>query len=182
MDVDFNGKKIYQWTNKDKILYALALFQFLLAFFGATLILAKISIFLVLIYLGFYILGNFFQAGACTGCPYKGKYCPPIFGVYLGNILSRFLYKHKEFNAKFIHKQGKIAEYILYLVFLFPVYWLFTTKWYLTIIYFLLLLLHLMLFMPTQCEKCSYNERCPGGITWNSCKSLLFQKKLIRTI
>ena len=30
--------------------------------------------------------------------------------------------------------------------------------------------IHLVIFLPTQCEKCSYNEVCPGGVGWAKCK------------
>ncbi len=56
---------------------------------------------------------------------------------------------------------------------LFPVYWIVKTSWYLLPIYLLLIMAHLVLFMPTQCEKCSYNETCPGGLAWQACRAWL---------
>ena len=166
-------KQVYHWTTEDKWKYGISLIPFLIAFLGTAHFIGTISIYLPLIFLGLYLVGNIFQAGACTGCPYRGKYCPPLFGVYLGNILSTVLYRNRKFDMKFIESQAKIAEVVIYGMFLFPVYWLFTLGWYFPVTYFALLLIHLALFMPTQCEKCSYNEICPGGIAWRKCRGVL---------
>ncbi|MEN7982662.1 MAG: hypothetical protein ABFQ65_04395 [Nanoarchaeota archaeon] len=171
-------QQIYRWTIKDKWIYVLAITPFLIAFIGASYLIGTISIYLTLIFFSLYIISNIFQAGACTGCPYRGKYCPPLFGVYLGNILSTIIYKNKKYDLKFIKLHGKIAEIIIYLTFLFPIYWLFSLNWYFVVIYFSLLLTHLILFMPTQCEKCSYNEICPGGIAWKKCKKIKKSKQI----
>jgi hypothetical protein len=170
-------KQVYRWTTKDKWKYGLSLIPFLIAFLGTAYFIGTISIYLTMIFLGLYLAGNIFQAGACTGCPYRGQYCPPLFGVYLGNILSGLLYKNKEFDLKFIKLHGKTAEFVMYGMFLFPVYWLFTLGWYFPVVYLALLLMHLALFMPTQCEKCSYNEICPGGIAWGKCRGVLRLQK-----
>jgi hypothetical protein len=170
-------KEAYHWTTRDKWKYAISLIPFLIAFFGTAYLLGTISVYLSLIFLGLYLIGNVFQAGACTGCPYRGKYCPPIFGVYPGNFLSMVLYKNKRFDIKFVRTHAKIAEFVIYGAFLFPVYWLFTLSWYFPVVYFVLLLLHLALFMPTQCEKCSYNDICPGGIAWGKFRVMLRNQK-----
>jgi len=169
------NKHVYHWTNKDKWIYAFALLPFLAASIWSAYLLGTISIYLSVAFAILYILGNIFQAGACTGCPYRGKYCPPIFGVYLGNILSTVLYKNKEIDMNFINRHAKIAEVIVYITLLFPVYWLFTLSWYYPLIYGALTILHVVLFMPTQCEKCSYNDVCPGGIAWKKCQGFLFR-------
>jgi hypothetical protein len=168
-------KPVYQWTNRDKWKYGVSLIPFLIAFLGTAYLIGTISIYLTVIFFGLYLLGNVFQAGACTGCPYRGQYCPPIFGVYLGNMLSMALYKNKEFDLKFINTQAKIAEFIIVGMFLFPVYWLVTLGWYYPLAYIGLLLVHLALFMPTQCEKCSFNQTCPGGIAWLKCRNVLIK-------
>lgn len=166
-------ESVYQWQTKDKLYYCLSLLPFLLALGGAIYLLWLRSWIPAVILIGLYLLGNVFQAGACTGCPYKGRYCPPIFGVYLGNILSVLLYPRKDVDMAFIGRQAKRAEYVFYITLLFPVYWLFLYGWQYPAAYGLLLGTHLVLFMPTQCEKCSYNHVCPGGIAWTRCKALL---------
>lgn len=159
-------KDSYHWTTQDKWNYALSLIPFVAAFLGSIYLLGTISITLSLVFIILYLIGNIFQAGACTGCPYRGRYCPPVFGVYLGNMLSGILYRHMDFDLKFIETHAKIAEVVIYGAFLFPVYWLFSIEWYYILVYMMLLALHLILFMPNQCEMCSYNEICPGGIIW----------------
>ena len=61
---------------------------------------------------------------------------------------------------------------------LFPIYWVVKTSWWLLPIYLLLIAAHLVLFMPTQCEKCSYNETCPGGIAWRTCSVWLRSREI----
>ena len=109
-------------------------------------------------------------AGACVGCPYQGKYCPALFGVYLGNFLSGILYKDRKFDEKFFKRNAAAGETMVLVLVLFPLYWVFITGWYLVLIYLALIAAHLVIFMPTQCEKCSYNTTCPGGLTWRSCR------------
>lgn len=167
--------KPYQWQTKDKVFYVISLLPFLLAFFGAIYLLWTRAWFLGLIFIGLYLLGNLFQAGACTGCPYKGRYCPPIFGVYLGNMLSVWLYPNKAVDIAFIEKQARLAEIIIYIMLFFPVYWLFSYGIVYLLAYGILIFIHLALFMPSQCEKCSYNEVCPGGIMWQKCRGLFIQ-------
>ena len=163
-------KQVYQWTGRDKLIYALALIPFLFGFVGSAYLISTISLYLAITVLVLYLLTNIVQAGACSGCPYRGKYCPPVFGVYLGNILSTVLYKNKEIDMKFIARQAKIAEVTAYITLLFPLYWLFTLGWYLPLIYAALIGIHLVIFLPTQREKCSYNDVCPGGVGWKKCK------------
>jgi hypothetical protein len=163
----------YRWSTKDKWLYGLSLIPFLVVFIGAAFLLATYSIWLTVLLLFFYVITNLFQAGCCVGCPYRGKYCPALFGVYLGNLLSGVLYPERKFDQKFFNINAAGGEIMVLVVALFPVYWIVKTSWYLLPIYFLLIFAHLVLFMPTQCEKCSYNETCPGGIAWRACRGWL---------
>jgi hypothetical protein len=111
-----------------------------------------------------------------VGCPYRGKYCPALYGVYLGNILSGILYRDRQFETKFFQRNATAGEIMVLVLVLFPLYWVFRTGWYLVPIYLLLVAAHLALFMPTQCEKCSYNTTCPGGQAWQSlCKRMSFR-------
>lgn len=163
----------YQWTARDKWLYALSLIPFLVVFIGALLLLSTYSIWLAILLVVFYLITCVFQAACCIGCPYRGKYCPALFGIYLGNLLSGILYPDREFDQKFFDKNAAAGEIMVLVIALFPIYWVVKTSWWLLPIYLLLIAAHLVLFMPTQCEKCSYNETCPGGITWRSCAAWL---------
>ncbi len=158
---------------RDKILYATSLVPFLIAFFGTLYLLAGLSSFLPAGFLGLYLAGNIFQAGACVGCPYRGRYCPPIFGVYLGNVFSMILYRNRTYEERFFKVNATMAEVLMYATILFPLYWLSKLSWLYAIIYLGLVLVHVVLFMPTQCEKCSYNDTCPGGLTWRKCGKFL---------
>ena len=162
--------QVYKWKRKDKWLYTLSMLPFVAMFFGTAIILSIHSLYLIIIWAGLYILTNFFQAGCCVGCPYRGKYCPAFCGVYLGNILSGVLYKDRQHDDLFFKRNATAGEITLLLWFVFPLYWIFKTGWYLVPIYLLLILFHIALFLPTQCSRCSYNSVCPGGQAWLMCQ------------
>ena len=166
----------YHWTPRDKWLYAFSLVPFLVVFFGAILILSTYSIWLSVLLAVFYLITCVFQAGCCVGCPYRGKYCPALFGIYLGNLLSRILYPRREFDQVFFDRNAAAGEIMVLVIALFPIYWVVRTSWWLLPIYLLLIAAHLVLFMPTQCEKCSFNETCPGGIAWRACAAWLSRR------
>jgi len=159
--------KVYKWTKKDKWLYILSMFPFAVVFVGTAYLLATYSIYLLIILVALYIITNVFQAGCCVGCPYQGKYCPALCGVYLGNLLSSILYKNRQFDPKFFKLNATAGETMVLVLVLYPLYWVFKTGWYLVPIYLTLIAAHFFLFMPTQCEKCSYNTTCPGGLAWH---------------
>jgi hypothetical protein len=165
--------KIHEWTRKDTWLYVLSMIPLAVVFVGTGYLLATYSVYLAFIFVILYILTNIFQAGCCVGCPYQGKYCPALCGVYLGNLLSVIVYKEREFDQKFFKMNARAAEIMVLVLVFFPVYWIYQSGWYLVLIYFALIAAHFILFMPTQCEKCSYNMTCPGGQTWQKCRLLL---------
>jgi hypothetical protein len=163
----------YKWTRHDKGLYVLSMIPFAIVFVGTAYLLATYSIYLLIILIALYIIINIFQAGCCVGCPYQGKYCPALGGVYLANMLSTVLYKNRQFDQKFYNRNATAAEINLLVMAIFPLYWVFKAGWYLVLLYVILLAAHFFLFMPTQCEKCSYNGTCPGGQTWKKCRGWL---------
>lgn len=162
--------KPYKWKRKDKILYAMSMVPFVIVFFGTIYLLSTYSIYLAIIMIGLYLLTNIFQAGCCVGCPYRGSYCPALCGVYLGNFLSGILYRDRKFDEQFFKRNAAAGETMVLVLVLFPLYWVYLTGWYLVPVYLLLIALHFALFMPTQCEKCSYNTTCPGGQAWLNCR------------
>lgn len=166
----------YKWTPKDKWLYMLSMIPFLALIAGTIYVLSSYTILITLIWIFIYLIVNVFQAGCCVGCPYRGKYCPAFVGVYLGNFLSSIIYKNRQFDPEFFKKNAAGGEITLIIFLLYPLYWIFLSKWYFLLIYLALILTHIALFMPKQCSKCSYNEKCPGGKAYQSyCK--LFHKK-----
>jgi hypothetical protein len=146
---------------------------FAVVFFGTAYLLATYAVHLALILVTLYIITNIFQAGCCVGCPYQGKYCPALCGVYLGNLLSNILYKNREFDQTFFRMNANAAEIMVLVLLFYPVYWIYQSGWHLLLIYFGLIAAHFLLFMPTQCEKCTYNATCPGGQTWQKCRRQL---------
>lgn len=171
-----NGKA-YQWTSRDKWLYWLSMVPFLVVFIGALLLLSTYSVWLSFTMMAFYLITCVFQAGCCIGCPYRGKYCPALFGIYFGNVLSTILYPKRDFDQKFFDRNATAGEIMVLVMILLPIYWVVKTSWWLLAVYLLLIAAHLVLFMPTQCEKCSYNETCPGGIAWRACSAWLRTKE-----
>lgn len=156
-------KKIYQWSKRDRLLYALILVPFVAAFIGAAYLLSTVSPYLTFIFVLLYIMVNSFQAGCCVGCPYQGKYCPAVFGIYLANILSVTRYKKRSFEPQFFKISATLAEIALLITLLFPVYWLLALDRYYAVIYIVLMMGHAALFFPFICPRCSYNDTCPGG-------------------
>jgi len=157
----------YEWTRKDKWLYALSMVPFLVVFIGAEYLLSTYSPYLAALFIALYVITNIFQAGCCVGCPYVGRYCPALCGVYLGNLLSGVLYPHREFDETFFKRNAAAGETMVVVLVLFPLYWVFRAGWYLVPLYLGLVAAHFALFVPTQCGKCGYGATCPAGKAWN---------------
>ena len=159
------NRAVYQWSKRDGLLYFATLVPFLVAFVGAAYLLATVSIYLTVIFLLLYIAVNVFQAGCCIGCPYRGRFCPAVFGIYLANLLSATVYKSRHSDPRFFRTSVNLAEVFLAATLLFPIYWLVVSNWVYLVVFLLLVGLHVVAFFPTMCPKCSYNDTCPGGQT-----------------
>jgi hypothetical protein len=153
----------YRWTGNDKQSYFLSLTLFLIPFVGAACVLANVSIYLLLAFIGLYILANIFQAGACVGCPYRGKFCPAIFGVYFSNVISSIIYKNRTFEQRFFNVNANLASITCIVTLLFPICWLVLSGWYFAVGYLGFLAVYWFLFSSFFCLKCSYSDTCPGG-------------------
>lgn len=138
------------------------------ASFGISLwILTPLCVYMSIFWLLLYIILNLFQAACCVGCPYRGRYCPAFFGVYLGNRISSWVFSDEDFDPVVFRKNARWGEITLIVFLLFPIYWLFATQWYWGVLYIFMVILHVWIFLPTQCRKCSYNETCPGGRSYH---------------
>jgi hypothetical protein len=155
----------YQWTGADKGYYFLSLIPFAIGFVGAAYILATVSLYLVALFVGLYIVTCFFQAGACVGCPYRGRFCTALFGIYLANVISSIIYKNRSFEQRFFNINAQVASIAAIATFLLPIYWLFVNGWYYMALYLLATMIHLFLFYRLFCPKCGYSDTCPGGRT-----------------
>lgn len=156
-------KKVYAWTRRDKLIYAGTLVSFFVAFFGALILLGTISLWLSLILVGLYLLGNIFQAACCVGCPYRGKYCPALFGVYLGNWLSVRLYAGRTFDERFFERNATGGELSIVGMVLVAAVGLATLNIWYTAALLVLVALHLGLYVTLICPSCSYRDTCPMG-------------------
>jgi len=154
---------MYQWTTRDKLIYALSMIPFLIAFIGAAYLLGTISPLLTVALILLYLVVNIFQAGCCIGCPYRGRYCPAIFGVYPANPISVLLYRDREHDNRFFERNANIAQVLLGIILIGIGYFLATLSgWYLLALV-LLLGIHVAIFMTLICPKCGFNETCPAG-------------------
>ncbi len=155
--------RAYEWTRRDKALYFLSLVPLAGALATAIYVLATAAAYLAVVFVVLYLALNFFQAGCCVGCPYRGRYCPAVFGIYLSNIISSRLYRNRTYDERFFKLNEAPAEVLTLLLLAFPVYWLALEVWYYVVGYLGLVVLNGVLFFPTQCTKCSYHDTCPGG-------------------
>jgi len=169
-------QQYYKWTKKDKWLYIISIIPFVLMITGTLYVLNNYSVFISILWIFIYLIVNYFQAGCCVGCPYRGKYCPAFCGVYLGNLLSGILYKNRQFDPEFFKRNATGGEITLIIFLIFPLFWIFLVSWYYILIYLALIAAHIILFIPLQCPKCSYNETCPGGNAYHSYCKLLKKK------
>ena len=160
-----HSRSLHQWSRHDRLLYFATLAPFLVAFCGAAYLLSTVSIYLTATFVSLYIIGNIFQAGCCVGCPYRGGFCPSVFGMYLANLLSATFYRKRSFEPRFFRINANLAEISLLATLLFPVYWLLSLNWLYLVVFLLLVVLHVVSFFPLICPKCSYNDTCPGGQT-----------------
>jgi hypothetical protein len=153
----------YEWASRDKLVYFASLVPLVGALATAIYVLATAAVYLAVAYVVLYLAVNVFQAGCCVGCPYRGRYCPAVFGIYISNVISARLYKNRSYDARFFKLNETLAEIALLLVLALPVYWLVLEGWYYVLGFFGLVVLHGVLFFPTQCTRCSYHDICPGG-------------------
>ena len=155
----------YEWTGRDKMVYVVALIPFVIAFLGATILLAMISVWLAVTLIILYLAGNLFQAACCVECPYRGRYCPAIFGVYPANWLSTKLYGSREHDPKTFALNAALAEILVAVMLVFAGFWLATQSWIYLVAFAALLTVHVLLFLTLICPKCGYCEICPAGKT-----------------
>jgi hypothetical protein len=145
------------------VFYAITLAPFLVAFLGAAYLIGTISITLGAILILMYLVTSVIQAGCCVGCPYRGRYCPALFGVYLGNILSTIIYPNREYEERFFKRHANWGEWMVLLTFLYACYWLTTLSWWYVLALVVLIGTHIALYIAAICPKCGYKKTCPAG-------------------
>jgi hypothetical protein len=163
--------RAYEWTDRDKLIYLCALIPFLVAFVGALALIATISVYWSVALVAVYLLGNFFQAGCCIGCPYRGRYCPALFGIFLASFLSARLYGDRKHEQRFFDRNAALAETTVVIISICCCLLLFAIHWVLAILFLALGALHLYLFFSRICPKCAYNQTCRAGRAAVPCSS-----------
>jgi hypothetical protein len=153
----------YEWTERDKWVYLLVLTPFLVAFVGAAVLMATISIHWAITLIALYLLGNFFQAGCCIGCPYRGRYCPALFGIFFANRLSARIYGNRDHDERFFNRNAVLAAAVVVVIGVLCVSLLFTIHWAYAVAFLSLSTAHVVVFFRAICPKCGFNETCPGG-------------------
>ena len=153
----------YVWTGRDKLVYALLMVPFLVLFIGAAYLIAQISIYLTLGLLGGYVVIAFIQSVCCVGCPYRGKFCPAIFGIYPGNVLSCVLYPNREHDPQVYDRYATIGQIAVVALFVYAGYWLSTLSWWYVLAEIVLGTVHVAGFYVWLCHKCGYKQTCPAG-------------------
>lgn len=151
------------WRVRDHTLYLVVLIPALAAIIGAAWFLFSTAWWLGAIYLGLLLGVHLAQARCCVGCPYRGRFCPAIFGVYLANPLSKLLYPDTPHTKKAYDRAAAVGISFVTAIALFPLWWLFSAAWWYGAVYLGLLLIHAAVFFPTFCPRCEYRETCPGG-------------------
>lgn len=156
---------VHQWSGRDRLVYLATLAPFVVAFVGAAYVLSTFSVYLTLTFVLLYVALNVFQAGCCIGCPYRGKFCPAVFGMYSANVISASFYGRRTHDPRFFRVNANLAEVSLAATLVFPIYWLAESNWVYAVAFLALAGLHAVTFFPAMCLKCGYNDTCPGGQT-----------------
>jgi hypothetical protein len=160
-------KEIYQWSKTDKLNHLLPAIPLTIYNLGTLYLLGINSIYLAGIFVLLWITVNISVAGICSGCPYRGGYCPGVSQLYFAPFLSALISKRKAIAPE--KRSFKLNLVLLSLFgsgsYIFAFYWLFVLYWNKNALIVLILLGCLLLHMPLSffilCPKCSYNEICP---------------------
>ncbi|MBN1122258.1 MAG: hypothetical protein JXJ17_14365 [Anaerolineae bacterium] len=158
----------YEWTGRDKALYALSLVPFLIGFLGAAYLMGTISIILTVILFGLYGVVCVFMAYCCVPCPYRGRFCPALFGVYPGNMLSPVLYPKAEYSEKAYNFNVTAGEITTIVILIYMCVGLALIRWWYIPILLALTAIHIVMFYAFFCPKCGNRRLCPMGIS--ACK------------
>ena len=121
---------------------------------------------LALIYMGFFILVNFFQSYYCLNieCPYIGGFCPAVAGIMPSAWLARLWQKLKiKKNRKLAEVSAVFGSMMLLGLIVFPLYWLFQYHLIAFFGFLLGIIVYAFAFLLTICPACASCENCPGG-------------------
>ena len=95
----------------------------------ALVLVATLSVYWTLALVLLFLLGAFFQAGCCIGCPYRGRYCPALFGIFPANFLSARIYKYRQYDENFLKRNAALADTVVSIIVVLCCVMLFTIHW-----------------------------------------------------
>jgi hypothetical protein len=164
------NERVYRWSRRDRVVHLLPAIPLVVFYLGSTYLLAIRSVCLAGIFLLLWVGVNCSMVRICSGCPYRGGYCPGVSQLYFAPFLSTLMHKGREDRDS----DGRSVKVSLALLgvfgigsYLFAFYWLFLLYWDerpATVLALLaLLLVHMPLSFFILCPKCSYKDTCPMG-------------------
>lgn len=125
------------------------------------------SFILSIVFLVFYLAMSFFQAYCCAyqDCPYVGRFCPAVIGIFGANIITKIFYKGLEIvksKRRFnLHATLAIVGWLGLVG--FPLYWLAKLDPVFVVGYVMSHVVYAVLFGLTICPVCAIRDTCPGG-------------------
>jgi hypothetical protein len=134
---------------------------------------------LALIYIGFFILINFFQSYYCLNidCPYIGWFCPAVVGIIPSAWLARIWQKIGiKKNKKLAEISATLGSLMLLGLIVFPLYWLFKYNLIAFFGFLIGVIVYAFAFLLSICPVCASKESCPGGKTSTKLKQGLKKK------
>jgi hypothetical protein len=154
-----------------KGLYFVLTVPFVLIMLAVFIYLWRYSFLLSLAYLGFYFMTSFFQAYCCAyqDCPYVGKFCPAVIGIYPGNMFAKWLYS----NKKIVRSKKKFEQSVTWALvgwgglIILPLYWLSRLSIWWAVGYAAAHVVYTLIFWLTICPVCAIRNTCPGGKLYN---------------
>lgn len=119
-----------------------------------------------LIYIGFFIVLNFADSYLCSveNCPYVGKPCPGMFGLFLVGVLAGIRRRIKVKQNQVISGVcGGIVGLSTIGLVLFPLNWLAKRSLLMALGYFLVFLIYYLVYILTICPHCAKRNDCPAA-------------------
>jgi len=158
---------IHPFSKTDRLKHLLPAVPLTIYNLGTVYLLGTHSICLAGIFILLWVATNFAVAGICSGCPYRGGYCPGVSQLYFAPYLSALIFKRKDVTPE--KRSFKLNLFLLSFFgigsYIFAFYWLFGLYWKEQALAVLILLGCLLLHMPLSffilCPGCGYKETCP---------------------
>ena len=119
-----------------------------------------------IIYIGLFILTNFFQSYCChyQSCPYVGGFCPAVAGIIPSSFIAKIWEKLNIKKSKiWFEIFATCGSLTLFSLIVFPLYWLFLYHIVAFVGFLLMVIIYAATFLLTICPVCAVRKSCPGG-------------------